>query len=287
MRTQHDARLRAYQRVRPAKTCGTRGHSYERNILPRPLVDHSRSDDTRPRYAHSNWPLEASILGRSAVHALWDRARALDRVGFANSSAVLWSVRLGRFGALLLWSREGRLLWSFVYLIVRNLFALVWLLARRRCSKELEILVLRQELAILRRQRSRPRLTRADRALLAALSRSLPRAAWAAFSFKPETLLRWHRELIARRWTYPHRAPGRPPLERSLRELILRLAGRTRAGATSGSSANSTVSASRFRRRPSARCYSRPVSSRRHNERIRRGEPSCERRRRACWPATS
>jgi len=61
------------------------------------------------------------------------------------------------------------LLWSFVYLVVRNLFALVWLLGRRRCSKELEILVLRHELAILRRQRSRP--TRADRALLAALSR--------------------------------------------------------------------------------------------------------------------
>src|SRR5437867_13032345 len=77
---------------------------------------------------------------------------------------------------------------------------------------------------MLRRQRSRPRLTRADRALLAALSRSLPRAAWAAFVFKPETLLRWHRQLIARRWTYSHRSSGRPPLERSLRELILRLA---------------------------------------------------------------
>jgi hypothetical protein len=89
--------------------------------------------------------------------------------------------------------------WSFVYLVVRNLFALVWLLGRPRRSKELEILVLRHELAILRRQRSRPKLTRADRALLAALSRSLPRTAWAGFSFKPETLLRWHRQLIARR----------------------------------------------------------------------------------------
>jgi hypothetical protein len=116
------------------------------------------------------------------------------------------------------------LLWSFVHLVARNLFALVWLLGRPRRSKELEILVLRHELAILRRQPSRPRLTQADRALLAALSRSLPRAPWAAFSFKPETLLRWHRQLIARRWTYSHRMPGRPPLERSLRELILRLA---------------------------------------------------------------
>jgi putative transposase len=113
------------------------------------------------------------------------------------------------------------LLWSFVYLVVRNLFALVWLLARPRRSKELEILVLRHELAVLRRQ-ARPALTRADRALLAALSRSLPRPAWTGFPVKPETLLRWHRQLVARRWTYPHKKPGRPPLESS--RLILRLA---------------------------------------------------------------
>jgi transposase InsO family protein len=117
------------------------------------------------------------------------------------------------------------LLWSFVYLVVRNLFALVWLLGRPRRSKELEILVLRHELAILRRQASRPTPTRADRALLASLSRSLPRPAWTAFTLKPETLLRWHRQLIARRWTYSHRRLGRPPLERSLRDLILQLAG--------------------------------------------------------------
>jgi len=116
------------------------------------------------------------------------------------------------------------LLWSFVYLVVRNLFPLVWLLGRPRRSKEMEILVLRHELAILRRQTSRPTLTRADRALLASLSRSLARPAWAVFPIKPETLLRWHRQLIARRWTYSHRTPGRPRLERSLRELILRLA---------------------------------------------------------------
>ena len=116
------------------------------------------------------------------------------------------------------------MLWSFVYLVVRNLFALVWLLGRPRRSKELEILVLRHELAILRRQTSRPKLTRADRTLLAVLSRSLARPAWAVFPIKPETLLRWHRQLIARRWTYAHRTPGRPPLERSLRELTLRLA---------------------------------------------------------------
>ena len=116
------------------------------------------------------------------------------------------------------------MLWSFAYLVVRNLFALVWLLARPRRSKELEILVLRHELAVSRRRAARPTLTRADRALLAALSRSLPRPAWTGFPVKPETLLCWHRQLVARRWTYPLRKPGWPPVEASLRRLILRLA---------------------------------------------------------------
>src|SRR5512132_1770440 len=128
-----------------------------------------------------------------------------------------------RFSALAAVLRRRCLLWSFAYLAVRNLFALVWLLARPRRSKELEILVLRHELAILRRQARQPQLTRADRALLAAMSRSLPRLSWAGFPVKPETLLRWHRQLVARRWTYAHRAPGRPPLESSLRALIQRL----------------------------------------------------------------
>jgi putative transposase len=114
--------------------------------------------------------------------------------------------------------------WSFVYLAVRNLFALVVLLARSDRLKELEILVLRHEVAVLRRQSGRRRIEPADRALLAMLSRALPRRAWAAFSVRPETLLRWHRGLVARRWTYAHRKPGRPPLARPRRELILRLA---------------------------------------------------------------
>jgi transposase len=116
------------------------------------------------------------------------------------------------------------LVWSFAYLVVRNLFALVWLLARPRRSKELELLLLRHELAILRRQASRPRLTRADRVLFAVPTRPLPRPEWAHLPVKPETVSRWHRQLVARRWTYPHRRPGRPPLEASRRELILRLA---------------------------------------------------------------
>jgi hypothetical protein len=116
------------------------------------------------------------------------------------------------------------LLWSFAYLAVRNLFVLVPLLFRSGRSKELEILVLRHELAILRRRTRRPHLALADRALLAALSQALPRPVWMSFAVKPDTLLRWHRQLVARRWTYPPKGPGRPPLEQSLRTLILRLA---------------------------------------------------------------
>jgi putative transposase len=114
--------------------------------------------------------------------------------------------------------------WSFAYLAVRSLFAFVLLLGRSDRSKELEILVLRHELTVLRRGSRPPRIEPADRALLATLSRALPRSAWAAFSVRPETLLRWHRRLVARRWTYPRSSPGRPPLAPARRELILRLA---------------------------------------------------------------
>jgi hypothetical protein len=61
--------------------------------------------------------------------------------------------------------------------------------------------------------------------VFAALSRVLPRRCWNAFLIRPETLLHWHRRLVTRRWTYPHRRPGRPPIRGEVRELILRLAG--------------------------------------------------------------
>ena len=116
------------------------------------------------------------------------------------------------------------MLWSLAYLAARAVFGLVVLAARSGRSKDIEILVLRHELAVLRRQSSRPSLTRADRAFLAALSRLLPRAAWSSFTVRPETLLGWHRRLVARRWTYRSRRPGRPPLDPDLVALILRLA---------------------------------------------------------------
>lgn len=104
-----------------------------------------------------------------------------------------------------------------------RLLELIVLVCRRDRTKELEILVLRHELSILRRQVGRPQFEAHDR-LLAAFSRMLPRRSWSAFLVQPETLLHWHRRLVARRWTYPHRRPGRPPIGSEVRELILRLA---------------------------------------------------------------
>jgi hypothetical protein len=111
-----------------------------------------------------------------------------------------------------------------VYVLACRLFELVVLLGRGERSKKLEILVLRHELSVLRRQVRRPQFTPRDRLLLAALSRVLPRRLWQAFLVRPETLLRWHRRLVAKHWTYPHRCPGRPRINREVRDLVLRLA---------------------------------------------------------------
>jgi putative transposase len=113
---------------------------------------------------------------------------------------------------------------SVVYLVACRLFELVVLLARGERSKELEIVVLRHELSVLRRQVRRPQFAPRDRLLLAALSRVLPRGSWRVFFVRPETLLRWHRRLVAKHWTYPRRRPGRPPVNDEVRELILRMA---------------------------------------------------------------
>jgi transposase InsO family protein len=105
-----------------------------------------------------------------------------------------------------------------------RVMALVLLRPRSSDFKELEIVVLRHELAVLRRQVSRPVLRPADRAFLAAASRLLPRTRWRSFFVTPETLLAWHRRLVAQHWTYPGRRPGRPKVSQEVRELVLRLA---------------------------------------------------------------
>jgi transposase InsO family protein len=113
---------------------------------------------------------------------------------------------------------------KLAYLALCRSIQLLGLLARGDAAKDLELLVLRHQLTVLRRQTPRPRLEPADRALLAAVSRVLPRARWSCFFVTPGTLLRWHRRLIAASWTYPHRPTGRPPLNPEVQQLIVRLA---------------------------------------------------------------
>jgi transposase InsO family protein len=113
---------------------------------------------------------------------------------------------------------------SFGYLILRQVLQLMIQVVRGERSKEVEILVLRHQVAVLRRQVKRLDLEPADRAVLSALSRLLPRNRWATFLVTPATLLHWHRNLINRKWTYPKRRPGRPPVTAEIRELVLRLA---------------------------------------------------------------
>lgn len=119
-------------------------------------------------------------------------------------------------------SRGGVL--SFLYWVLRRLLELHVLRMRSERAQEIEILLLRHQLQVLERQVARPQLRPCDRALLAAFGRVLPRSAWSSFLVSPATLLRWHRELVARRWTSPHRRPGRPGTPVEVRELVLRLA---------------------------------------------------------------
>jgi putative transposase len=114
------------------------------------------------------------------------------------------------------------------------LFALVYLLLRRlvqfvagssnHLNSDVEVVVLRHQLMILRRQVGRPHLCRRDRLFMAVLSRTLPRARWSSFVVSPQTLLRWHRDLVRKKWTYKRiSVGGRPPITNGVRELILRI----------------------------------------------------------------
>lgn len=110
-----------------------------------------------------------------------------------------------------------------LYLIMVRVFGWLALLARSERSRDTEILALRHEVAVLRRQSPGPRLTWSDRAVFAALAPLLTREVRAARLVRPETLLGWHRRLVAGRWRYPN-ARGRPPLAEQVRLLVIRLA---------------------------------------------------------------
>src|SRR3954452_364841 len=98
------------------------------------------------------------------------------------------------------------------------------LLARSGAAKDVEILVLRHEVAVLRRTDQPPTLTWVDRALLSAVARLLPTQLRGLRLVSPRTLLRWHAQLVARRWTCPRRTPGRPAVTQGVRDLVLWMA---------------------------------------------------------------
>jgi putative transposase len=103
---------------------------------------------------------------------------------------------------------------------------LSWVVLRTHCdtAKEIEILVLRHQLAVLQRRTPRPRLNWTDRAVIAALSRLLPVRRRIGMLVAPATILRWHRQLVAHRWTTQPTRPGRPAIPAGLRALVIRLA---------------------------------------------------------------
>jgi len=129
------------------------------------------------------------------------------------------------------------------YLTLGRVLSWLVLLARSDAAKDAEILMLRHEVAVLRRTNQRPPLTWVDRAFLSAVARLLPTQLRQLRLVSPRTLLRWHAQLVARRWTYPRRQPGRPPVAQPVRALVLRIARENQGGATAASTANWSASA--------------------------------------------
>ena len=113
---------------------------------------------------------------------------------------------------------------SFLYRLVHRAFGSLGLARRDTIAKDAEILVLRHEVAVLRRQVHRPALEPADRAVLAGLARLFTRQRLGHLFVQPSILLRWHRDLVAKRWTYPHGRPGRPAIPNGTTAVVLRLA---------------------------------------------------------------
>jgi putative transposase len=110
-----------------------------------------------------------------------------------------------------------------LYLIFQHMLGLVLLMGRTSCTKDIELLVLRHEVAVLRRTHPKPRLEWEDRAVFAALVRRLPRAPRCHRLVTPNTIPRWHRRLVRKKWTYSHRS-GRPPIDAAIAALVVRMA---------------------------------------------------------------
>ncbi len=174
-----------------------------------------------------------------------------------------------------------------MYLIFVRLCGWLVLLSRSPTSKNTELLVLRHEVAVLRRTNPRPRLDWADRAVLAALIRLLPAKLRMHRLVTPGTVLRCHRRLVTRKWTYPNQT-GRPPVSTEITALIERLATENHGWGTSGSKASCSSSATGSAHPRSAasskHCGSLP---RRSDAPIPPGGSPCAPKLRRCSPPTS
>jgi hypothetical protein len=167
-----------------------------------------------------------------------------------------------------------------LYLIFLQLLNLLLLLGRSSASKDVELLVLRHEVAVLRRANPKPRMDWADRAVFAALVRALPPMLRVHRLVTPGTILRWHRRLVAKKWTYPNRV-GRPPVDDAVAVLIERMDIREfRASCSSSATAWGPRRSAAF---SSGCAYHR----RRPGAPTRPGGSSCACRHRRCWRATS
>jgi hypothetical protein len=165
-----------------------------------------------------------------------------------------------------------------LYLIFSQLLGWLMLLGRASSSKDVELLALRHEVAVLRRINPRPRLDWADRALFAALIRRLPAVSRGHRLITPATVLRWHRRLVTKKWTYPNRS-GRPTVDQTIAAMIDRMARENETCSSSGTASEHPPSAG------SSSCGGylrhRPGPPTRH------GDSSCGPRPPPCWPWTS